>query len=176
MRTAYEQLDQKLRDMTYSIFESMKSNPLPSQQTNSVQQEMERLDTSSELNDEEQETYGECSHETPTIDPLMERVLREEREQSSIKDWLNPNDYFGSIRSTQPGGIADRAGIQDCDRIIRFGTIDSKSFTGLKQIADFFENSRGSVIEVTVGRYLEDHYEMKTIELNVPEDPSERLG
>ena len=137
---------------------------------------MEHSETDSAPNEEEQKTCGECSSEPSPIDPLMERVLREEREQSSIKDWLNPNDYFGSIRSTQPGGIADRAGIQDCDRIIRFGTIDSKSFTGLKQIAEFFENSRGSVIEVTVGRYLEDHYEMKTIELSVPEDPSERLG
>lgn len=176
MRTAYEQLDQKLRNMTYSIFESMKNNPLPSQQNTNAEPEVEHPKTNLTQNKEEKKTCGECLSEASATDPLMERVLREEREQSSIKDWLNPNDYFGSIRSTQPGGIADRAGIQDCDRIIRFGAIDSKSFTGLKQISELFENSRGSVIEVTVGRYLEDHYEMKTIELNVPEDPSERLG
>ena len=176
MRTAYEQLNQKLRDMTYSIFESMKNNSSSPQQNTTSQPEIEHFETNLEQNKEEQEECSENVSVTSAIDPLMERVLREEREQSSVKDWLNPNDYFGSIRSTQPGGIADRAGIQDCDRIIQFGTIDSKSFTGLKQIAEFFEQSRGSVIEVIVGRYKEDHYEMKTIELSVPEDPSERLG
>lgn len=177
MRTAYEALDQKLRNMTYSLFESVKEV-----QNNSEEQSnaatVEGSMPKDNRNDMKQgdSASSEVASEPTTIDPLMEEVLRMEREEKSVTDWLTPNDYFGSIRSTQPGSVADRAGIQDCDRVIRFGPIDSRSFTGLKQIAEYFEKSRGVVISITIGRYYKDHYEMRTIEMMVPKDTSERLG
>lgn len=177
MRTAYEALDQKLRNMTYSLFESVKESQNNSEeQSNAAAIEISMpKDNRSDVKQEDS-TSAEVGSEPVTIDPLMEEVLRMEREEKSVMDWLTPNDYFGSIRSTQPGSVADRAGIQDCDRVIRFGPIDSKSFTGLKQIAEYFEKSRGSVISITVGRYYKDHYKMRTIEMLVPKDTSERLG
>ena len=143
-----------MTNLTYSAFASIRQNMKPSG-------EIEEPSSSISQN--------------PTDDPLLKRVLDEER-KADHQNWFNPNDYFGSIRSVQPKSVADQIGLQDCDRLIQFGQIDSTSFQSLHQLAEFFESSRGKVIPIVVGRNIGDHYELFSIEATIPVNPSERLG
>lgn len=143
-----------MTNLTYSAFASIRQNTEPSTRDEEI--------SSSVSGD-------------PVEDPLLKRVMNEER-KASQQNWLHPNDYFGSIRSVQPKSVAEQMGLQDCDRLIQFGQIDSTSFQGLRQLAEYFESSRGKVIPIVVGRNIGDHYEVFRIEGMIPTDPSERLG
>lgn len=155
-----------MTQMTFSMFELMK---------NQVREECS--DTSETIVEQESVVTDQKEQvEQGEDDPLMKVVLRMEREEASVREWKDPEQYFGSIRSVQPKSIADRAGLLDCDRIIEFGSINKDSFSGLKQFAEYFESSRGTVLKVVVGRNRGDRYETRTIEMDIPVDPSERLG
>ena len=166
LRTDYEELNEKMTQMTYSMFEAMK-NQVP-----------EECTTASEIVIEEKPVTPDSKNPTEQKedDPIMNVVLRMEREEASVREWKDPEDYIGSIRTVQPNSIAERAGLLDCDRIIEFGSIDKNSFSGLKQFAEYFERSRGTVLKVVVGRNHGDRYETRTIEMDIPVDPLERLG
>ena len=147
-------LNDKMADLTYSAFASIRQDARPSR---------------------ENEESSSPTSQNPTDDPLLKRVL-DEKQRANRQNWFHPNDYFGSIRSVQPRSVADQIGLQDCDRLIQFGQIDSTSFQSLRQLAEFFESSRGKVIPIVVGRNIGDHYEIFNIEATIPVDPNERLG
>ena len=166
LRTDYEELNERMTQMTYSMFEAMKNQVSEECAIASETVVEQKLATPDSKNLTEQKEY----------DPLMNVVLRIEREEASVREWKDPEEYIGSIRTVQPNSIAERAGLLDCDRIIEFGSIDKNSFSGLKQFAEYFESSRGTVLKVVVGRNHGDRYETRTIEMDVPVDPAERLG
>ena len=143
-----------MANLTYSVFASLRQDAKPSKGD---------------------ETASSSVSDNSTEDFLLKRVLDEER-KTKQQNWFHPNDYFGSIRSVQPKSVAEQIGLQDCDRLIQFGQIDSSSFHSLQQLATYFESSRGKVIPIVVGRNIGDHYELFSIEATIPTDPRERLG
>ena len=90
----------------------------------------------------------------PEEDPLLNAVYTFEKEQALIEDWLDMEGYFGSVRSVADGSVAEMCGIEDCDRLIAFGDLTTKTFKDLKQMADYFESMRGKRIEVSISVVL----------------------
>ena len=95
LRTDYEELNEKMTQMTYSMFEAMK-NQVPKECT-----------TASEIVIEEKPVTPDSKNPTEQKedDPLMNVVLRMEREEASVREWKDPEDYIGSIRTVQPNEL-----------------------------------------------------------------------
>ena len=166
LRTDYELLNEKMTQITYSMFETIKNHA------------SEECVSASEIVAEEKPATqdSERQKEKTEDDPLLKAVLRMEREEASVHEWKDPEDYFASIKTVDPNSIAERAGLVDCDRVIKFGSIDKNSFSGLKRFAEYFEHCRGTVLKVVVGRNHGNRYQTHTIEIEIPVDTSEKLG
>ena len=59
---------------------------------------------------------------------------------------------FAKVLVVVSGSPADKAGIKQGDLISRFGSVDKKNFSQLKNISDVAESSRNRVVEVLVVR------------------------
>lgn len=137
LRTDYEELNNRLMDLTYSAFEEIKN-----------EHEEENADDR-EKHESLAQSPGEVVNENnPKDDPLLNAVHLFEKEQAMTEDWPDTEEYFGSVRSVAEGSVAEMCGIEDCDRLIAFGDLTMKTFHDLKQMAQYFENMRGKRIEV----------------------------
>ena len=59
---------------------------------------------------------------------------------------------FAKVLVVVSGSPADKAGIKQGDLMSRFGSVDKKNFSQLKNISDVAESSRNRVVEVLVVR------------------------
>ena len=143
LRTDYEELNNRLTELTYNTFEEIKN------------QHTDENDDNCEKDESPTQSPSEVAMEgNPEEDPLLNAVYIFEKEQALIEDWLDTEGYFGSVRSVAEGSVAEMCGIEDCDRLIAFGDLTTKTFKDLKQMADYFESMRGKRIEVPISVVL----------------------
>lgn len=144
LKTDYDTISNQLTELTYSIFQEIQEHPelfennpveIPKKE---VQQEQPACEIVKE----------KAPIQIVENDPLLAAVKAFEEQNALTEEWTTPEVYFGSIRSVQPGSLADTYGILDCDRIIQFGEISVSKFIDLKQFAEYFESSRGKDLNV----------------------------
>ena len=113
-----------------------------------------------------EEKYKDSVKKEPSIilpntvedDPLLAAVKAFEEANAKIEVWTTPDEFFGSIRSVQPGSLADSYGILDCDRIIQFGDLNTTTFRDLKQFGEYYGSVRGKDIMVGIFVVIENLY------------------